>query len=89
MSPVADRAVVLAVVIALGSIAVLGTGGIIFLVWTGASGEALTPIVALVGPATGALAALLASTRTAAPALAQAEAVGFGKAVDAVKAMDS
>lgn len=88
MGPVADRAVVLAVVTALGAIGVLGTLGIVFLVWTGAPADTLTPVVALVGPATGALAALLASTRTSAPVLAAAEATGFNKAVDAVNALD-
>lgn len=88
MGPVADRIVVLAVVTALGAIGVLGTLGIVFLIWTGAPADTLTPVVALVGPATGALAALLASTRTATPALAQAEATGFSKAVEAVHALD-
>lgn len=89
MTPVADRLVVLAVVGFLGGTAVLGVAGLVFLVWTGATADQLTPVVALVGPALGALGALLASTRTAQPIQAAAEAVGFQKAVDQVKALDT
>lgn len=87
-APVADRVVVLAVVLLLGAVAVVGVVGLVFLIWTGATAETLTPVVALIGPALGALGALLASTRTAAPMQAQAEAVGWAKAVEQVKALD-
>lgn len=87
-APVADRLVVLAVVGLLGAVAVFGVLGLVFLIWSGTPAEQLTPVVALIGPALGALGALLASTRTGAPMQAAAEAVGFQKAVDQVKAMD-
>lgn len=59
-----DSRVVLAVVILLGMIGVVGLGGVIWLVHDGADGNAVAIVASLSGPAIGALAAVLATTRT-------------------------
>lgn len=79
-----DRTVVLAVVVFLGLAFVGGLGALTFLVWTGADPTAL---LAISGPTTGAggaLAGILAATRTG---NAAAEAKGAEKALAQVDAL--
>lgn len=62
-----DRAVVLAVVAALGSVAAIGLAGVVWLASTNVAGETLAVVVGPVGVAIGALASVLSSTRTSPP----------------------
>jgi hypothetical protein len=87
--PTADRRVVLAVVIALAVIAVVGLVGLLVLIERDVPPESLLAITGIVGPASGALAALLASTRTAAPAIEAARAEGYNEAVAKVQELDT
>lgn len=62
--PSTDSRVVLAVVVLLGVFGLLGMGGLIWLVHSGADGNAVAIIAGPTGTAVGALAAVLATTRT-------------------------
>lgn len=88
-TPTADRRVVLAVVIALALIAIIGLVGIIYLVDKETPAGELLAITGIAGPAAGALAGILASTRTAAPAIESARAEGYAEAVAKVTELDS
>lgn len=81
MEPVGDRSIILAVVYGLVAIAVLGLLGVIWLVHEGVPAEAIIAVTGIAGPAAGALAGLLAVTRTAAPMLERAKAEGYSEAV--------
>lgn len=87
MEQTADRSVVLAVVTVLGVIAVTCVIGVIVLVSKDKDPAAVAIVSGMAGTAIGGLVGLLANTRTAQPAVAQAEAVGYQKAVDAVNAL--
>lgn len=89
MNPTNDRAVVLAVVIGLVVIAVAGVVGLEVLIYEGVDAGALAPLAPIVAGAAGALGGLLASTRTAAPALEQAKAEGYQLAVAKVTQLDT
>lgn len=52
------------VICLLGAIALVGMAGIILLIYVGAEGSDVAPLVALTGPAIGGVATLLVSTRT-------------------------
>ena len=59
-----ERPVVIAVVYLLGACALIGLGGVIALIALKADASNLAALTALVGPAIGGLASILATTRT-------------------------
>lgn len=79
-----DRTVVLAVVILLGLVAVIGLTGVIWLVHDATEGNAVAAVSAMPIAAIGALAGILAMTRTG---NAAAEAKGAEKALAQVDAL--
>lgn len=62
-----DRSVVLIVVVALSSISLLGLASVIWLVHAKVAADQLAIVVALVGPAIGALGSVLSMTHSAPP----------------------
>lgn len=62
--PVNESRTVQLIVVFLGAIALLGVAATAWLIHTGAEASEITPLVGLVGPPIGALAALLASTNS-------------------------
>jgi hypothetical protein len=62
--PTTERPIISAVIYLLGAIALLGLAGVIGLVAAGADTSSLAALTALVGPAIGGLASILATTRT-------------------------
>jgi hypothetical protein len=63
-----DHSVISAVIYLLGACALVGLLGVIGLIATAADPSNLAALTALVGPAIGGLASILATTRTSAPA---------------------
>lgn len=87
--PAQERSVVLLVVLFLGIVAVGGLAGLVFLIWHGAGAEQLLAVSSFAGPATGALAGILATTRTGVPQpVAQVQAEGYQMAVDDLHEID-
>lgn len=83
-----DRAVVLAVVVLLGLVSLVGLAGGIILIYEKTDASAVALVFAIPTAAVGALAGILASTRTAPAAPVQAQqAAGYQQAVDDVKAL--
>lgn len=62
--PATERPVILAVVYLLGACAILGLAGVIGLIVARVEASSLAALTALVGPALGGLASILATTRT-------------------------
>jgi hypothetical protein len=81
-----DRAVVVAVVCFLGTFALVGLAGVVWLVHDRVDAASVAVISTLTGAAAGSLGTLLASTRTPPPPAAQ-QAIGYQRAVDDVKAL--
>lgn len=71
--PQTERPVISAVIYLLGAIALLGLSGVIGLIAVKAEASSLAALTALVGPAIGGLASILATTRTS-PSLARKDA---------------
>ncbi len=69
--PTTERSVISAVIYLLGACALLGLAGVIGLIATKADPSNLAALTALVGPAIGGLASILATTRTSPPASTQ------------------
>lgn len=59
-----DRRTVQLVILILGIFAIAGLAGIVYLIDSGSASESVSPLVALVGPAIGAVGAMLVSTRS-------------------------
>lgn len=74
--PTVERPIVSAVIHLLGACALLGLAGVIGLMALGADPSNLAALTALVGPAIGGLASILATTRTSAPAAGRRNASG-------------
>lgn len=87
MEPSTDSRVVLAVVVLLGLLALLGLGGVIWLVDHDADAASLIAVTGIAGPAAGALAGILATTRTTAPLVESARAEGYRQAVAEVSSL--
>lgn len=66
-----ERPIIAAVIYLLGACALLGLAGVIGLIATRADPSNLAALTALVGPAIGGLASILATTRTSPPARSQ------------------
>lgn len=77
-----DRRTVQLVIVILGLFALAGLAGIVWLIGTGHAAEDVSPLVALTGPAIGAVGAMLVSTRSVdvpgLQQLAQLQAQGDG-----------
>jgi hypothetical protein len=69
--PTTERSIISAVIYLLGACALLGLAGVIGLIATEADPSNLAALTALVGPAIGGLASILATTRTSPPASSQ------------------
>ncbi len=69
--PATERSIVFAVVYLLGACAILGLAGVIGLIAAQADASSLAALTALVGPALGGLASILATTRTSPAASGQ------------------
>ncbi len=72
--PSTERSVISAVIYLLGGIALLGLSGLIGLIALKADANSLAALTALVGPAIGGLASILATTRTSPAAAARKDA---------------
>ena len=66
--PTVERPIIAAVIYLLGACALIGLLGVIGLIAAKADPSNLAALTALVGPAIGGLASILATTRTSAPA---------------------
>jgi hypothetical protein len=66
--PTSERPIIAAVIYLLGEIALVGLVGVIGLIALRAETNSLAALTALVGPAIGGLASILATTRTSTPA---------------------
>lgn len=86
--PAQDRTVVLFVVFFVGAVALGGLAGIVFLIHSGTDATALLAVSGPTTTAIGALAGILAMTRTNPPApVQQAKAQGYQQAVADVNAL--
>jgi hypothetical protein len=86
--PAQDRTVVLAVVAFVGFIGLGGLAGIVFLIHSGADATALLAVSGPTTTAIGALAGILAMTRTnPPPPVQQAQAQGYQQAVADMNAL--
>jgi hypothetical protein len=74
--PTVERPIASAVIHLLGACALLGLAGVIGLIALRADASNLAALTALVGPAIGGLASILATTRTSAPAASRRDAAG-------------
>jgi hypothetical protein len=74
--PTVERPIASAVIHLLGACALLGLAGVIGLIALGADASNLAALTALVGPAIGGLASILATTRTSPPAAGRRNASG-------------
>jgi hypothetical protein len=74
--PTVERPIASAVIHLLGACALLGLAGVIGLIALRADASNLAALTALVGPAIGGLASILATTRTSAPAAGRRDAAG-------------
>jgi hypothetical protein len=74
--PTVERPIVSAVIHLLGACALLGLAGVIALIALGADASNVGVLTALVGPAIGGLASILATTRTSSPAAGRRNASG-------------
>ena len=68
--PTVERPIIAAVIYLLGGCALLGLTGVIVLIAVKADASSLAALTALVGPAIGGLASIMATTRTSPPASA-------------------
>jgi len=68
--PTVERPIIAAVIYLLGGCALLGLSGVIVLIAVKADASSLAALTALVGPAIGGLASIMATTRTSPPASA-------------------
>jgi hypothetical protein len=68
--PTVERPIIAAVIYLLGGCALLGLTGVIVLIAVKADANSLAALTALVGPAIGGLASIMATTRTSPPASA-------------------
>ena len=74
--PTVERPIASAVIHLLGACALLGLAGVIGLIALRADASNLAALTALVGPAIGGLASILATTRTSSPAAGRRDAAG-------------
>jgi hypothetical protein len=68
--PTVERPIIASVIYLLGGCALLGLTGVIVLIAVKADASSLAALTALVGPAIGGLASIMATTRTTPPARA-------------------
>jgi uncharacterized YccA/Bax inhibitor family protein len=66
--PTVERPIIASVIYLLGGCALLGLTGVIVLIAVKADASSLAALTALVGPAIGGLASIMATTRTSPPA---------------------
>jgi hypothetical protein len=72
--PTVERPIIASVIYLLGGCALLGLTGVIVLIAVKADANSLAALTALVGPAIGGLASIMATTRTTPPASAPKDA---------------